>query len=243
MGQFLIDDRLGWEESAIGADGIAVRAPRGGLGRWGFMSTPHRGWKYVDVFHVDDDAVKTYWEDRRGVPECEMCTGHALIHVHVLRHEPDLVLHVGHDCAAYLIGDPSLPIGVTDPGDAKIARTMECLPDLLAEGAEWNPATWIIERRVSGRWTKIRRKGFAASIRGFGLDVWAVFKDGEIIGWRGAYWRKNAPWWTHTSKGVFGTAAEARRRTQRAAVIGGKLKPWKGAAALDTYRQALAILP
>lgn len=114
MADFLIDDRFGLDDPALGSDGLPIASPFGGLGKWGRLSVPPSGWKYARdefggpvIIEIEDEWTP---ENLALFPKCEMCEAQRIKIVHALEHPdyPQGFLQVGYECAAHMIGDPDL---------------------------------------------------------------------------------------------------------------------------------------
>lgn len=100
MGRFLINDDFGFEFPELDGDGNRIPTLVGGFGKWGYTSTPHKGWSY--------DEETPFLEAAEGAAICQMCEKARILKVHMLRH-PDYPgpLFVGCHCAGIMIGDPA----------------------------------------------------------------------------------------------------------------------------------------
>lgn len=98
MGRFLVNDGLGFEFPELDGDGNRIPTHVGGFGRWGYTSTPHKGW-----CHDKDTPILVPSE---GTAICQMCEKARIIRIHMLHH-PDFrgPLFVGCHCAGEMIGD------------------------------------------------------------------------------------------------------------------------------------------
>jgi hypothetical protein len=262
MGHNLVDDGLGVALPVLGADGMPVKAPRGGLGRWGSTSTPHRGWQpgtpafftLADTIRIDGDPPRYPNEalyfgpigERRGTlgAVCEMCESARIQKIFKLEHPDfDRPLYVGGDCAEYLIGAPSLPIGDVDPADTERVRKIEADAKWYRRldhegGAEWN---------ARKRWSSYFDDGgnplrsyvlddsfWSARIHGFDLYVKRVGH-----GWQGLFRHRADDRFARRSV-IVPTRELAQRLTRRAALIAKRTQPWKGEAQLADYRAMMA---
>ena len=221
MGHNLLHNGL----PVLGADGMPVKAPRGGLGRWGNTSTPHRGWLYDEPPFLTASALGPSVE-RGGFLGviCEMCQSARLVNIHCLKHPNGQRLHVGFDCAEYMIGATTLPDGVVDPADSLRVRKIEA------------DAKWFQRQDFNGgaEWYQVSERLWRARI--YGMEL-AAKQVGH--GWQGQYKHRADDRFTRRS-GIYPTREAAKRVTRRAALIAWRTKPWKGAAEFAFYRTVMA---
>lgn len=205
MGHNLVDDGLGVALPVRGVDGMPVKAPRGGLGRWSSTSTPHRGWtpdpvlpffNWSDTVDLTGDGAlypnerlfyKPGFKSGSLGCTCAMCEMQTILKIFKLRHsdfsEP---LYVGEDCAAYMIGSTTLPAG-EDGEAADLARVRKIESDAkwyrrldYEGGAEWEQSTRPIYKT-----RRVRKAGWFNGIwRDVGEPV--IFTVGEEQVWIGS---------------------------------------------------------